>query len=225
MIELSHVTKSYRTRSGSIQVLHDVNFRLERGQKAGVLGRNGSGKSTFVRIVGGAEAPTTGRVRREMKVSWPIAFAGGVQGSLSGLDNLKFICRIYGADYQGLLPFVEEFTELGRFLREPVKNYSSGMKARLNFALSMAIEFDCYLIDEVMAVGDKIFQQRCRRELIEKRADSSMILVSHVPNQIRKLCNLFFVLDKGRMYRFENVDDAYEFYNRDSGKPGWAAKG
>ncbi len=213
MIELAHVTKEYRTRHGSIKILRDVNFRLEAGQKAGILGRNGAGKSTFIRIVGGAEHPTSGQVRRSMKVSWPIAFAGGMQGSLTGLDNLRFICRVYDADYKAAIPFVEEFAELGRFLREPVKTYSSGMAARLNFALSMAIEFDCYLIDEVMAVGDRRFHDRCKVELFEKRKDRSMILVSHQPNQIRKYCDTFFVLQDGVMRHFDDVDEAYDYYN------------
>lgn len=212
MIELIHITKRYPVRSGWRNILRGVNFKLEPGQKAGILGRNGSGKSTFVRIVAGAESPTTGTVRHGMRVSWPIAFSGGTAGYMTGLDNLKFICRVYGVDYKKALPKVEDFAELGPYMREPVRTYSSGMTARLSFALSMAIEFDCYLIDEVMAVGDKRFQDKCQVELFEKRADRSLILVSHVPGQIKKHCNLFFVMRDGILHRFEDIELATQFY-------------
>ncbi len=213
MIKLTHMSKAYQTRQGRRQVLHDISLCIEPGQKVGILGRNGSGKSTLIRILGGAEQPSFGTVYRSMSVSWPLAFAGGFQGSLTGLDNLRFICRVYGADIDRAIPFVEEFTELGVYFREAVKTYSSGMRARLAFALSMAIEFDCYLIDEVLAVGDTRFHDKCRHELFEKRKDRSIILVSHIPNQIRAYCNVFYVLHEGRMERFDDVDKAYEYYS------------
>ena len=156
MIALEHVTKVYHTGSGPRTVLNDINFRLEKGQKIGVLGRNGAGKSTLIPILSSVEPPTSGRVIKDMRISWPLAFGGGFQGSLTGMDNMRFICRVYGADMEYVRDFVEDFSELGGFLKEPLKRYSSGMRARLAFAISMAIEFDCFLIDEVIAVGDRV---------------------------------------------------------------------
>jgi capsular polysaccharide transport system ATP-binding protein len=160
----------------------------------------------------GAEQPTSGVVSRTMTVSWPLAFTGGFQGSLTGMDNLRFICRVYDADVRRLTPFVEYFSELGKYLNEPVKHYSSGMRARLAFALSMAIEFDCYLIDEVIAVGDARFQQRCEDELFVKRADRAILMVSHSPEQIRTHCETVCVLHAGKLRVFDDVDAAYAYY-------------
>lgn len=212
MITLRGVTKSYPTRQGPRRVLKDISLTIARGEKVGILGGNGAGKSTLIRLIGGVEQPTRGYVERGMTVSWPLAFSGGFQGSLTGLDNLRFICRVYGADAKRAIPFVEEFAELGSYFREPLKKYSAGMRARLAFALSMAIEFDCYLIDEVLAVGDTRFHEKSRIELFEKRGDRAMLIVSHMPQQIREHCSTVFVLDAGCIERFENVDDAYKYY-------------
>lgn len=212
MIELINVTKKYKTRKGSVTVLRDVNFKVEKGQKIGILGRNGAGKSTLIRLIGGVEPPTEGQIVRTMKISWPMAFSGGFQGSLSGIDNIKFISRIYEADIGYVRDFVEDFAELGDYLYEPVKKYSSGMRARLAFGLSMAIEFDCYLIDEVIAVGDARFAEKCKRELFEKRSDRSLILVSHNVKQVREHCDVACVLKDGTLRQFDNLNDAYAFY-------------
>lgn len=212
MIMLENVTKRYGTRQGSRMVLDKINLTLQPGEKVGILGRNGAGKSTLIRLISGAESPSSGHVHRQMSISWPLAFSGGFQGSLTGLDNLRFICRVYNTDIEKAISFVEEFTELGIYFREPVKTYSAGMRARLAFALSMAIEFDCYLIDEILAVGDTRFHDKCNQELFEKRKDRSIILVSHMPNQIRIHCNVFYVLHEGRIERFDDVDKAYKYY-------------
>jgi capsular polysaccharide transport system ATP-binding protein len=196
--------------------LDDVNLRVRRGEKIGILGRNGSGKSTLIRLISGAERPSSGTVTRSMRVSWPLAFAGGFQGTLTGLDNLRFICRIYNTTTEDKIPFVQEFSELGPYLREPVKSYSSGMRARLAFALSMVIEFDCYLIDEVIAVGDQRFHERCQVELFEKRRDRSMIIVSHDPNFIKAHCDDAGVMVKGKLHFFPNVDEGFAFYHEHS---------
>ncbi len=212
MIRLENVSKTYGTRFGRRLVLDRVSMQLERGRHIGILGRNGAGKSTLIRLLSGAENPTAGRIHRGMTVSWPLAFTGAFQPHLTGIDNLKFICRIYGVEWKPLVPFVEEFTELGMYLREPVVNYSVGMTMRLAFALSMAIEFDCFLIDEGMAVGDSRFGDRCHVELFEKRKDRSFILVSHDANIIRAYCERAAVLHLGRLYEFATVDDAFAFY-------------
>lgn len=211
-IALENVSKHYPTRQGPRRVLDHVSFRLERGAHLGILGRNGAGKSTLIRLLSGAEHPSSGRIHRHMSVSWPLAFTGAFQTHLTGIDNLKFVCRVYGVDWKPLLPFVEEFTELGLYLREPVANYSAGMTMRLAFALSMAIEFDCFLIDEGMAVGDSRFGDRCHVELFQKRRDRSFILVSHDPNIIRLYCERVAVLDRGRLLEFDTIDAAYEYY-------------
>jgi capsular polysaccharide transport system ATP-binding protein len=212
MLSLEHVSKVYETRRGPHQVFTDISFALPRGRNLGILGRNGAGKSTMIRLISGAERPTSGRIRRGMRVSWPLAFAGAFQINLTGLDNLKFICRIYGVDYKPLVPFVEEFTELGIFFREPVQHYSHGMMTRLAFALSMAIEFDCFLIDEAMIVGDARFHERCHYELFQKRKDRAFILVSHDANTIKTYCENAVVLHQGRLHSFPDVDAAYKYY-------------
>jgi len=212
MIQLREIYKTYATRDGHHTVLDGVDLTINRGEKIGILGRNGAGKSTLIRMLSGVEPPTRGHIRRNMSISWPLAFAGGFQGSLTGLDNLKFICRVYGTDYRGKVDFIDEFAELGKFMREPVKRYSAGMRARLAFAISMAVEFDCYLIDEVTAVGDTRFRERCEIELFQKRGDRTMVIVSHQPDQIRLHCNRFCVLDGGKIVNFDEVDAAYDYY-------------
>jgi capsular polysaccharide transport system ATP-binding protein len=212
MLSVEQVSKVYRTRRGLRQVLKDVSFQLGRGENLGILGRNGAGKSTLIRLISGAELPTSGLIRRGMSVSWPLAFGGAFQTHLTGLDNLKFVCRIHGVDYRPLVPFVEEFTELGIYFREPVLHYSHGMSTRLAFALSMAIEFDCFLIDEAMVVGDVRFHERCHMELFQKRKDRAFILVTHDANVIRLYCKNACVLHEGQLLPFLTVDAAYDFY-------------
>lgn len=212
MIEIQNLSKSYSTRLGRRTVLDNVNLRLERGRNVGILGRNGAGKSTLIRLLSGAENPSSGRIVREMSVSWPLAFGGAFQSHLTGLDNLKFVCRIHGVDYRPLVAFVEEFTELGVYFREPVSHYSMGMVTRLAFALSMAVEFDCFLIDEAMVVGDTRFHERCHVELFHKRKDRAFILVSHDANVIRLYCESACVLHRGQLLQFPSVDAAYDFY-------------
>jgi capsular polysaccharide transport system ATP-binding protein len=213
MIELANVTKQYRVRNGVHTVFRDVNLEIAPGEKIGILGRNGAGKSTMIRLLSGAELPTRGRVLRHMSVSWPLAFGGAFQGSLTGVDNVRFICRVYGADASTVIPAVEDFAELGHYLREPVKTYSSGMRARLAFAISLAIEFDCFLIDEVISVGDARFHEKCQTELFEKRKDRAMVIVSHEAHNIREHCDRACVLHAGTLHPFPDVDTAYQFYN------------
>jgi capsular polysaccharide transport system ATP-binding protein len=212
MIEFQNVSKQYSIRSGDVRVLDNINLVIERGEKLGILGRNGAGKSTLIRILSGAERPSEGIVIREMSVSWPLAFGGAFQGALTGLDNLRFICRIYGRSTEDKIAYVQEFAELGKYLYEPVRSYSSGMRARLAFALSMIIEFDCFLIDEIIAVGDSRFHEKCQRELFEKRKNRSMVIVSHDANFVKSHCDRAAVLVDGKLHEFNTVDKAYDFY-------------
>ncbi len=213
MITLTDIVKIYETRKGPRKVLNDINLRVGMGEKIGILGLNGAGKSTLIRIISGAELPTSGKIFRGMSVSWPLAFSGGFQGSLTGIDNLRFVCRVYGADFRRSVPFVQEFSELGNYLNEPVKKYSSGMRARLAFALSMAVEFDCFLIDEIIAVGDSRFHEKCRIELFEKRKDRAMLMVSHNGEFIRAHCERVAILVAGRLHMFEDVEESLVFYH------------
>lgn len=212
MIHIDNVSKYYNTRQGPVTVLDDVNLVIKPGEKVGILGRNGAGKSTMIRLISGAERPSSGRIKRDMSVSWPLAFGGAFQGTLTGLDNLRFICRVYGTSTEDKIAYVQEFSELGRYLREPVKSYSAGMRARLAFAISMVVEFDCFLIDEIVAVGDSRFHEKCRVELFEKRKDRAMIIVSHDPGYVREHCDHAAVLVKGKLTAFAQVDDAFAFY-------------
>ncbi|OCG19212.1 MULTISPECIES: ABC transporter ATP-binding protein [unclassified Gilliamella] len=213
MIIVNNVSKQYPTRKGYKTVLNNINFSLQKGEKIGILGRNGAGKSTLIRLISEIEKPTSGSIVRNMSISWPLAFSGGFQGSLSGMDNLKFICRIYGSCIEKTKKYVEDFAELGDYLFEPIKKYSSGMKARLAFALSLSIEFDCYLIDEVIAVGDSRFTQKCKKELFENKKDRALILVSHNMNAIKNYCDKAMVLDAGCLYQFDTIAQAYTYYN------------
>lgn len=215
MIRIHQVYKNYYPKAGKKEVLKNISFSIKKGERIGILGKNGVGKSTLIRLLSGVESPSAGEIVRNMSISWPIAFSGAFQGSLTGMDNLRFICRLYRANFHSVKRFTEEFAELGDYLYEPVKTYSSGMRARLAFALSLAIEFDCYLIDEVVAVGDERFKRRCQIELFEKRCDRAIILVSHNPNTIRQWCDKALVLENGFLYEFKNIDEAYAFYNGD----------
>ena len=212
MIVCSNIYKSYTHGAGVKRVLDDINLTLLSGERLALLGCNGAGKTTLIKLIGGVEYPTAGKVHRSMSVSWPLGFAGGFQGSLTGYDNARFIARIYGRDYQDLKAFVEDFTELGGQLKTPVKVYSSGMRARLAFALSLAIEFDCYLIDEIILVGDQNFQRKCHDELFHKRSDRAMILASHNSDVIREYCSRAFLIHDGKGTAHEGVDSALEVY-------------
>lgn len=214
MIRLTDVTKDYPSNHGVRRILHDINLTINPGERIGILGRNGAGKSTLIRLISGAEPPTSGKIERNMSVSWPLAFSGGFQGGLTGADNVRFICRIYGVDYHSRFKFVEEFSELGTYLHEPVSTYSSGMKARLAFAISMTVEFDCYLIDEVLAVGDQRFRDRCQVELFEKRRDKAMLIVSHSHRYLKGTCNRFLLFRDGTIEEHSEFEEVYFQYKQ-----------
>ena len=208
-LELINVHKHYPTRTGQKIILHGACGRIARGEKVGILGRNGSGKSTLVRMLGGVEAPTKGRISRSMTISWPIGMAAGFAGQLSGADNTRFIARLYGRDIEKITDFVADFSELGEYLRMPLMTYSSGMRTRLALAVSLAVDFDCYLVDEALAVGDTRFG----RAFAEKIERSGLILVSHSPALVRRLCTRAAVLDQGILTFYDDLDEALATYN------------
>ena len=214
MIRLINVCKDYETKAGPRRVLDSITLDINPGERVGILGRNGAGKSMLIRLISGAEQPTSGVIERNMSVSWPLAFSGGFQGSLTGADNVRFICRIYGVEFEPRLEFVEDFSQLGIYLNEPVANYSSGMRARLAFAISMTIDFDCYLIDEVMAVGDEAFRDRCKEELFVKRRDKAMLIVSHSHRYLKETCERYLLFRDGRVDEFEDFNEVYFLYKQ-----------
>jgi len=213
MLEVRQVNKSYPLHGEILQVLNQIDFTLQQGEKVAILGRNGAGKSTLIRLIGGLERPDSGIIHSNMSISWPLGYAGGMQGSLTGLDNIYFLSRIYGVDPLSIKDYVSDFTELGKFIREPVKSYSSGMRGRLAFAISMAFNFDCLLIDEGLSAGDSRFTQRCKDALDEKK-EKAILMVSHSKASIEEFCSQAYVLSSGQLHGFESMALAYEYYDR-----------
>jgi capsular polysaccharide transport system ATP-binding protein len=212
MISGESVSKTYHTRNGSKCVLDSQDFVIHRGEGIGVLGPNGAGKSTLMRLISGIEFPDSGVVRREMTVSWPLGFGGAFQGSLTGADNIRFISRIYGQDSAEVLRYVQEFAELGRYIDMPIKTYSSGMRARLAFGVSLAVDFDCYLVDEITAVGDARFQARSQAALEARRAQGALVMISHDPNTLRSYCQRGWVLRDGHLVDHGDINSAIAAY-------------
>ncbi len=212
-IALRNIVKEYHTAIGVRRVLNDISFDIGAGEKIGILGKNGAGKSTLIKIIGGVEPPTEGTVERGLFLSWPIAFAGGFEATMSGLDNVRFISRLYDVPIQDAVEFVDDFAELGRKLYLPVKTYSTGMRLRLAFALTLVIDFECFLIDEVMAVGDARFQRKCYDALFVKRRHCAMILISHDTETIRTYCDKALVLKNGRGKVLEDIGAAIDIYS------------
>ncbi len=207
MIRFENVVKTYRLNRGRRIVFRNLTGGLPKANIA-VLGANGAGKSTLLRLIAGTEVPDSGRVHREGRISWPLGFAGSFNGSLSGAENVRFVARIYGKDTEHVLDFVEEFAELGQFFREPFSTYSAGMRARLAFGVSMAVAFDCYLVDEITAVGDEKFRQKCHRMFKEKLRTSTIVMVSHSMGTLRDYCDMGAVVRDGELVLHDNINDA-----------------
>jgi capsular polysaccharide transport system ATP-binding protein len=213
MIKLVNVSKSYSLKGIRKVILDDLSFEFPRGRNVAIVGRNGAGKSTLMRLVAGTEQPDSGRIYRSTKVSWPLGFAGGFNGSMTGLENARFVARIYGQDVEAVIDYVEEFAELGPSLRMPIKTYSTGMRARLAFGLSMAINFDCYLIDEIMAVGDESFRRKSRRVFKEKLKDSRVIMISHSVATIKEYCDCGLFIKTDGVFFYDDVNQLIAAYN------------
>ena len=208
MLQAVGLGKAY----GARWLFQDLSFDVPPRGRLAILGRNGQGKSSLIKILGGVIPPTAGRAAWSMRSSWPLGFAGGFQGALTGIDNIRFLARVYDRPFASIIDRVEGFAQLGTALAMPVKYYSSGMRARLAFGLSLAIEFDCYLIDEVIAVGDLLFHRRCELELFEKRADRAFIIASHDLALIQRTCERAIIIEGGRAKPFEDIDVALAVY-------------
>jgi capsular polysaccharide transport system ATP-binding protein len=207
MICFEGVSMVRHTHMGEHRVLDDISFTIRAGQAIGIMGRNGAGKSTLLRVLTGVEHPSAGRIVRRMSTSWPLGFGAGFQGSLTGADNVRFIARIYGAPVKETLDYVEDFAELGDYFRMPLKTYSSGMRARLAFGASLAIKFDCLVIDEITAVGDHRFTERCTAAILQRKQESAaLIMVSHSAGTLKQYCDYGAVLHEGRLRWHRNID-------------------
>ena len=214
MIELREISKSYRLGSGRHTVLDAVSAVFPTGKSVGILGVNGAGKSTLLRIIGGVEPPDNGTVRKDVRVSWPMGFSGGFSPNMTGRQGARFVARIYGEAPREVERYARDFAELGPYFDMPIRTYSSGMRARLAFAISFAVEFDCYLVDEVIATGDARFSKKYRREFKERSRNASVILVSHNPEAIRAECDFAAVLTRGSLTLYESVDEAMAVYEQ-----------
>lgn len=214
MIELVELSKSFWTPRGPHVVFDRVSAVLPRHRNTGILGLNGSGKSTLLKLIAGEILPSGGQIIRRARISWPMGFGGGFHFSLTGRENLRFVARIYNADIDRVTKFVEDFSELGKHMDQRLRDYSSGMRAKLAFGLSMAIDFDCYLIDEITAVGDYTFRKKCEDIFRERRAKSDLIVVSHNPVTIRRLCDRVVVIQDKKLWNYENVNEGIKFYEQ-----------
>lgn len=205
MIELINLSKTYRLQGREKKVAQDINFTLKDGEKLGLLGRNGAGKSSLLRMIAGTMDPDAGEIRSDGKISWPVGFAGSFHPDLTGVQNARFVARIYGVDSDALCDFVEGFAELDTHFSLPVRTYSSGMRARLAFATSMGIDFDTYLVDEVTSVGDASFKQKSEQLFLERTEGKSAVMVSHALGMIERTCDAVAVLEGGKLTYHRNV--------------------
>ncbi len=212
MIELHNVTKSYKLKGVTKVIFEDLTFSFPEDRNIAIMGVNGAGKSTLMRLISGAELPDRGKIYRSTRVSWPLGFAGGFNGSMTGVENVRFVSRVYGQDTEAILEYVRDFSELGRSLELPINTYSSGMKARLAFGLSMAINFDCYLIDEITAVGDQRFKRKSNEVFTERLKDSQIIMISHSAETLKKYCNCGILLDSGNISYYDDIDELIDVY-------------
>lgn len=218
MISFEHLTKVYAMDGKQKIVADDINIVFPTGSSVGLLGRNGAGKSTLLQMIAGTSLPTSGRITSTGTISWPVGFAGSFHPDLTGAQNTRFIARIYGVDTSELSAFVEEFAGLGVHFHLPLRTYSSGMKSRLAFGVSMGIHFDTYLVDEVTAVGDASFRSKSDTVFKARMKSSGSVVVTHSMDQVRTLCTAAAVLENGKLYYYENVEEGIRHHNRNMAK-------
>lgn len=212
MICLQNINKRYKTSAGIRTVLDNVSITFPTGRSVGILGMNGAGKSTLVRILGDAEPVDSGRIIRQGRVSWPLGYTGGFQSNLTARENARFVARIYGECTDYIEQFTEEFSELGSYFDVPLRNYSSGMRGRFAFSVSLACNFDCYLVDEALETGDARYKEKFRRAFEERRQNASVILVSHNEQTIRRNCDMAAILHDGSINMYDSLAEAMQCY-------------
>lgn len=214
MIRFEHLTKSFRTPDGRKYIARDINLTIPSGVSVGLLGRNGAGKTTLLDMIGGTIRPDAGQIVTTGSVSWPVGFAGSFHGDMTGAQNTRFIARVYGVDTDSLVDYVQDFAELGAHFHLPVRTYSSGMRSRLAFGVSIGIPFDTYLVDEVTSVGDAAFQKKSREVFEERMEQAGAIVVTHSMGQLRSMCTAGAVLEDGRISYFDDVEEAIAQHTR-----------
>jgi capsular polysaccharide transport system ATP-binding protein len=214
MIILDQLTKSYMTSKGRHYLFKSMSVEIPSGKSVALIGKNGAGKSSLLRIIGGIDYPDSGHVITDSTISWPVGLSGGFQGSLTGRQNVRFVSRLYAksSEINEKIAFVQEFADIGKYFDMPIKSYSSGMRSRLTFGLSMAFDFDYYLIDEVTSVGDAQFRRKCENIMLEKRASANFIMVSHNLESLPKQCDVGVVLMEGQATYYEDIAEAIEVY-------------
>lgn len=208
MFEIADLTKSYWTPNGRKYIFRNLSILMPPKRNIALIGRNGAGKSTLMRLLSGVDTPDSGRVITKNSVSWPVGQAGGFLGAMTGKDNVKFVCHVYGktgAEMRRVVDEVREFAEIGDWFEEPIKTYSSGMKSRLAFGLSMAFDFDYYLIDEIMAAGDAQFRQKCHDVFKEKLKKANIFLTTHSMSEVERLCDMVLLVRDGQIQVFDDV--------------------
>lgn len=210
MIHLENLTKRFRMQDGIHTVFEGLSLALPEGRSLGLLGRNGAGKSTLLQIIAGNMQPTSGRVIRRGNISWPIGGASSFHADMTGLQNTRFLARVYGVDCDSLSQFVEDFADIGKHFHMPLRTYSSGMKSRLSFGVAMGIPFDTYLIDEVTSAGDQSFKKKSQAVFKARMEKASAIMISHSMSDMRNFCDSGLVLSVGRLQFFEKIEDAIE---------------
>lgn len=212
MIELRNVCKTFVLKGRRQVVANNINAVFPDRRAVAILGRNGAGKTSLLKMLAGTMHPDSGEVLSNGHISWPVGFAGSFHADLSGLQNTRFIARVYGIDTEELADFVADFSELGQHFHLPIRSYSSGMRSRLAFAVSMGIKFDTYLIDEITAVGDASFREKSEALLAQRVRSSSAVMVTHSMGQVRRLCNSVGVLNNGQMHFFDDVEEGIKFH-------------
>ncbi|MBO9398956.1 MULTISPECIES: ABC transporter ATP-binding protein [unclassified Shimia] len=214
MIAFEHVTKDYHVKGVHKRILEDASYQFAEGKNIALMGHNGVGKSTMMRMIAGIEPPTSGAVKCTEKVSWPMGFSKGFNGLMTGVENVRFVARVYGCDTEQVLAQVQEFAELGPSLDLPIETYSSGMKARLAFGLSLAIRFECYLVDEITAVGDQRFRKKSEHALRERIEASRVVMISHSERTIREFCDEGVLAYGGKLYHYDDLNALIADYKR-----------
>lgn len=215
MIELRSITKSYRTNQGRKYIFRDLSFEIPPNRNVAIIGRNGAGKSTLMRLLGGQDTPDSGKIISRSTISWPVGLSGGFQGSMTGRQNVKFVARVYGAEgarMKEVVKYVEEFAEIGEYFDQPVNTYSSGMRGRVAFGLSFAFDFDYYLVDEAMSVGDAHFKKKATEAFEQRVGKANILLVTHGMSQVRSFCDMVLLLNNGKIQQFDDVEEGISAY-------------